>query len=158
MDMDKKEILRNIGFFSTLEEKDLLLIADISKEVNYEQGTTIFKEGEKAGSLFIVIDGTVKIYKDADFENKKVLASFSKMDVFGELSVFDELPRSATAVSSLNTKCLVINSSDLNKLMSENKEFTVRLLKQVIKTVSSRIRITNEKLQNNIFWGITASL
>lgn len=158
MDMDKKEILRNIGFFSTLEEKDLLLIADISKEVNYEQGTTIFKEGEKAGSLFIVIDGTVKIYKDADFENKKVLASFSKMDVFGELSVFDELPRSATAVSSLNTKCLVINSGDLNKLMSENQEFTVRLLKQVIKTVSSRIRITNEKLQNNIFWGITASL
>lgn len=158
MDMDKKEILRNVGFFSTLEEKDLLLIADISKEVNYEQGTTIFKEGEKAGSLFIVIDGTVKIYKDADFENKKVLASFSKMDVFGELSVFDELPRSATAVSSLNTKCLVINSCDLNKLMSENQEFTVRLLKQVIKTVSSRIRITNEKLQNNIFWGITASL
>lgn len=156
--MDKKEILRNIGFFSTLEEKDLLLISDISKEVNYEQGTTIFKEGEKAGSLFIVIDGTVKIYKDADFENKKVLASFSKMDVFGELSVFDELPRSATAVSSLNTKCLVINSGDLNKLMSENQEFTIRLLKQVIKTVSSRIRITNEKLQNNIFWGITASL
>lgn len=152
------EILKKVSFFSVLNDNDLLLLSDITKKIDYTEGTTIFKEGDKGGSLFIILEGTIKIYKETAGGPKKVLASLGKMDVFGELSVFDELPRSATAVVSTNSKCLMIDTDDLNIFMKDKPELTVRLLKEVIKTLSTRIRNTNEKLQNSIFWSLTTKL
>ena len=135
-----------------------MLISNIAKEENYNEGDTIFKEGDKGGSLIVILEGTVKIYKETVSGIKNVLASLDKNNMFGELSIFDELPRSATAVSATKSRCIVIKTDDLVTLMNNNQSLAVNLLKQVIKTLSNRIRNTNEKLHDNIFWGITAKL
>lgn len=155
--MIDKELLKQVSFFSRLSDDELEIIAKITKENTYKENFVIFREKEKGGVLFIIKEGNVKIYKEL-ISGKKTLASLKKGDVFGELSLFDNLPRSATAIASTESAILSIKNEDLSKMMELNTEFAYKLMRNAIQEVSLRLRETNEKMQENILWTLTAKL
>ena len=101
----------------------------------YSHGETIFKEGEKGDVMYVIQSGKVKISKNAS-SGDITMATLQSGEIFGEMALFDKLPRSASAVAEGDTRVLSI---DKKKLFSTIwKDPTVVL--KVIETMSSTIR------------------
>ena len=78
--------------------------------------------------------------------------------MFGEISIFDDLPRSASAVTYESCDLLSISAPELNKLLAYNTGLAVRLLRELVKNLSKRLRATNDHIQDYVLWGLTSKL
>jgi CRP-like cAMP-binding protein len=106
------------------------------KEIQYEQGTEIFKEGEIGDSMYIIQQGNIKIHK-----GDTTLAILKEKEVFGELSLLDADTRSATATADTDCTLYKIDQEPFYELMDERPE----VAKGFIKILCQRLRTMNEK-------------
>lgn len=109
----------------------------------FKNGQTIFQEGEFGREMFIILQGEIEIYRETEGK-KKSLAILGKGDIFGEMSLIDNFPRSASAVALSDSILLVINNILFKKLIDSNLEFA----KKIIKMLAIRIRNTNDIVIN----------
>lgn len=147
--MDRMDFLKTVDIFTQLDSGELKKLANIIQEKEYPEGETIFKESEPGDKVYIVQAGEVKIRKSlpAEAEKEEVrLARFKEGEIFGELSIFDEKPRSASAIASREAKLLVITKQDLDRLLDEDKGLGIKILLQIIRKISSRLRMTDESI------------
>lgn len=105
----------------------------------FPAGEIIFKEGSFGREMYILLEGEVEIYREIDGK-KRNLAILKKGDFFGEMSVIDKFPRSASAAAKTDIIVLVINGILFAKLLQTNIEFSNKIIKMLI----SRLRNTNE--------------
>ncbi len=156
--METIDILRKVGFFEGISDEDLLKINSIVEKHNLGVNEIIFSENAPGGEMFIILTGKIRIYRTDVSGSPKVLALLDPGQIFGELSIFDHLPRSATAIATEPTELLSIKAEKLNNLLNQDKTLGLVLLQQVIKNISVRLRQTNDRLQDRILWGFTAKL
>lgn len=130
-------MLRNVPIFSTLNNKQLKKIASGGKELTYVPGQTIVEEGAMGVGFFLILEGKVRVRK-----GKKTLAELKAGDFFGEMSLFDEQPRSATAEATVDTKCLGITAWSFIGMVKSNPDIAVNLMKEL----ASRLRVSNKAL------------
>ncbi len=107
-----------------------------------KSGETLFKEGEAGSEMFIIEDGTVEILKIAGGREKR-LALLEEGDFFGEMSVIEDLPRSATARAASDCRLLPIDASTFDQVLREHPEITIRIMRKL----SSRLRTHEEASQ-----------
>ncbi len=113
---------------------------------DYKDGSIIFKENSAGKEMYIIISGKVKIMKEKG-PVETILATLDEGDFFGEMSLFDNYPRSATAMASGDVKLLEINQKNFLKKISKDPSLAFRILEKM----SQRIRLTDEKILNHIF-------
>lgn len=106
-------------------------------------GTVLFREGEHGEQMYIIGGGHVRIVKsvgDADF----TIAHLGPGDCFGEMSLLDNQPRSATAVASEESRLLVLDKGTFEQMVREHGEIALRVMKRL----SQRLREANRHLLN----------
>ena len=108
----------------------------------YADGEIVFKEGDKGETMYVVQSGNVKITKKSDSGEEVILATLTNGDIFGEMALFDRMPRSATAVSSGKATILRIDKKKLFTTISRDPTMVFK----VLETMSQRIRTLNEEL------------
>ena len=101
----------------------------------YADGEIVFREGEKGDVMYVIQSGKVKIVKTSTSKDV-LLATLEKGDIFGEMALFDRLPRSATAVAESDTNILRIDKKKLFSTISKNPTVVLKILE----SMSSRIR------------------
>jgi len=110
---------------------------------NYKDGDSIFEEDSIGREMYIILTGKVKVIKKkGDVET--TLATLEEGDFFGEMSLFDNNPRSATVKALGNIKLLEINQKNFLKKISRDPSLAIRMLEKM----SQRIRKTDEKILN----------
>ena len=107
----------------------------------YKDGEIIVEEGSSSRSLFIIQSGKVKIFKGRG-EKETALALLGESDIFGEMSLFDASPRSATAKAVGETRVLAIDHEGLLKRIKMDPTLAFRIIRQM----SRRIRSLNTRL------------
>jgi CRP-like cAMP-binding protein len=137
-DKDKEpllDILAQVSLFNGLNRKLLrkLLIDLIPKE--YEAGEVIFSELDIGKALYIVVDGTVKIAKEVD-GNEKTLARLSSGSYFGELALINQTPRFASAVAETRSNLLIMYKSYFDDLIRSNNAISSRILLNLTEALS----------------------
>ena len=134
--IEKVLVLKSLNLFKETPENILADLAPLMKEMQYEQGTEIFKEGETGDCMYIIQQGNIKIHK-----GNTTLAILKEKEVFGELSLLDADTRSASATA--NTDCILykIDQEPFYELMDERPE----VAKGFIKILCQRLRTMNEK-------------
>ena len=134
--IEKVLVLKSLNLFKETPENILADLAPLMKEMQYEQGTEIFKEGETGDCMYIIQQGNIKIHK-----GNTTLAILKEKEVFGELSLLDADTRSASA--SADTDCILykIDQEPFYELMDERPE----VAKGFIKILCQRLRTMNEK-------------
>lgn len=137
-EMERVIVLKNTRLFEQTPENVLSSIAPIMKEVTYSDGQEIFAKGDIGDSMYIIYTGQVGIY-----DGKKQLALFDKGEIFGELSLLDTEPRSATTVAETDALVFRIDQEDFFELMEERDE----ILRNVLRILCQRIRVQNEKMR-----------
>jgi CRP-like cAMP-binding protein len=104
---------------------------------------TIFEEGEPGGVLYIVVNGRVAIERRGEHQGTAVrLATMEAYSSFGEMSLFNNYPRSASALTLEDTQVLKLNDKQLVTLIRQYPDMSLEL----IKVLSLRMRETNEQL------------
>ncbi len=144
--MEKYDMLRGVYFFQSLGEEAIHRIGDACHEESFEPGALIFVEGTKADKLYIILDGTVEVWKDYYAEEKDLLAVHSAGHLFGEMALIDDLPRSATVVARDATRLLSVGRVDFHRIISENSSVAL----SVMRSVSSMVRMSNESFVDNL--------
>jgi CRP-like cAMP-binding protein len=150
-------ILARMDLLKGLSQEDLQILGGLFQPSDWAEGDTIFREQDPGGSLFAIESGTVKIYKES-VTGRKVLASLSGGEIFGELSLFDRSPRSATGVASTGVRLWTLDGVRLTAAFAEHPQLGVRFLIQLVHQVGRRLRQTNERLQDHVLWGLTGRL
>jgi len=113
--------------------------------VEFEAGEFVFKEGELGTEMYIVQEGRVEILKDLQGESR-LLATLEKGDFFGEMSVLEDLPRTASVKAATDVKLLMINGSTFDQMLRSNPEIAVRMMRKL----SRRLRETDNMLRASI--------
>jgi CRP-like cAMP-binding protein len=108
-------------------------------------GEILFEEGTQGRELFIIQEGKVGIYKDTP-DGRVELAVVEKGGIIGEMSLLDNLPRSATVQAVEPCKALIINQASFDKIMQEIPVW----LQSIIKIVVSRLRDANKRVDQSV--------
>lgn len=136
------KILREIPIFQSLSDEHLSIISDGFKIYKVKKGKVIFYQYEESTDLYIILEGSVKASL-SDSEGKElVLNIFKKGDFFGELSLLDGKPRSATIVTTEDSIIGVLKREHFLKLLKNNPMISISLLSALVE----RIRMTDEML------------
>jgi CRP-like cAMP-binding protein len=131
------EMFRSVPLFRGLEDSDLKAIISLSKEMMFPAGETIVKEGDAGLGFYVIIDGQAEVRR----RGKKV-ADLRRGNFFGEMSLFDDQPRSADVIATEPTKCQVLLRWNFWSLVSKNK----KVVKGLFAEMARRLRATNEAL------------
>ncbi|MEM7356119.1 MAG: cyclic nucleotide-binding domain-containing protein [Acidobacteriota bacterium] len=113
-----------------------------SFSVEFKADEIIFEEGQLGTEMFIVQEGKVAILKRFK-ESQQQLALLGQGDFFGEMSVLEDLPRTATARAASDCRLLEINGSTFDQMLRKNPEIAVRMMRKL----SRRLRETDLRLR-----------
>jgi uncharacterized membrane protein len=145
IDPRHRELLSKIALFESLTNEDLDTLTLHLEEVVYEEGDVIFRQGDEGSSLFIVEDGAVEIgYGEGT--GRVVLTTLFNGQYFGELSLFDGSPRSATATALKHSELIRLDRDDLVDFVNKNPAAALRIIAEM----GERLRQTNELMSRRV--------
>ena len=135
--LEKTIILKSVDLFKSIPAENLSRVAQITNEVSYDANSSIFAEGDYGDSLFIVVDGNVRIHK-----GQQELAMLGKGTCLGEMALLDDEPRSADATVTEDSTLFQIEQEGFYEVMGSQSD----IMEGIIKLLTSRLRIANEKM------------
>jgi CRP-like cAMP-binding protein len=141
------EALRRAGLFQGVDPESVEALADEFETVDAPRGTVLFNEGEPGESLFVVLSGKVKLGRRSADGRENLVAIMGPADEFGELSLFDPGPRTATATAVTDARLARLPKAALQKWVMERPQIGMQLLR----VVSRRLRRSNTMLADLIF-------
>jgi len=133
---EKITLLQSTNIFSETPEAILSELAPLMQEMKLDEGTDVFKEDDPGDSMYIIYSGQVHIHR-----RKTTLATLRQNQVFGELSLLDAEPRSATATAKTYAILFKIEQEPFYKLVDSRPE----IARGFIKMLCGRLRTLNEK-------------
>lgn len=139
--VEKILFLKSIDLFSQISGEDLSQIAQITDEVHFEEGDDIFREGEPGDSLYLVIEGRVRIHRGGN-----EVALLGARQVFGEMALLDADARSASSTAVSVLTCLRISSDDFNEILAEKGEISIGIIRVLSRRLRLAIAELNERL------------
>ena len=125
---DAGSMIGSVPFFSGLKPKDRKALLAQGKEISYKAGNTIVAEGTTGVGFFLILEGKAEVRRKG-----KVLATLSRGQFFGEMSLIDDLPRSADVIALQPTKCWAITSWSFASVVKVHPELALGMLKEVVK-------------------------
>jgi CRP-like cAMP-binding protein len=141
-------VLRRCALFESLSAEQVEKVAEIATERHVAEGQPIFREGSTGDEMYVVVAGTVRISKEIPGAGEEALTLLGPGSYFGEMAAIDDAPRSADAVAHTACGLLAIRREDLDRLMFLDKDLAYAVLWAFVRTLSSRLRETTEKLRS----------
>lgn len=139
-----------------LSSSELRLLAGFSQEQKFRRGDVIFREGDPGDTLYIILNGQIRISKYIPGVGEEALAILDRGEFFGEMSLVDGSPRSADAiVHSDEATVITINQRVLTDILSREPESALRFLKILCRMMSKRLREINLKIYQ---WHLMAGM
>ena len=126
----KTELLRHVPLFAACGGKQLEQIGQLADEIDVPAGTTLMKEGERAGEFFVIVDGTVRVEQGG-----KILRTLRAGDFLGEIALVDGGPRTATAITESPSRLLVVAHREFHTLMQDHPAISMAILEALARRV-----------------------
>jgi CRP-like cAMP-binding protein len=142
--------LRNIGLFGALPEKVLEHLAAQLEVLEVPSGTYLFREGEAASCMFVVLRGDIEVLKKAKGGQDTRVAVLGPSDWVGEMGIIDVQPRSATVLSASPARLIRITAADLDRLYRFDVKAYALIVLNIAREMSRRLRVADAILADFI--------
>jgi CRP/FNR family cyclic AMP-dependent transcriptional regulator len=136
-------ILREIGLFGALADEVLEHISNILQTMRVEAGGYIFKEGEPAREFYVVLDGEIEVLKKSRSGRDTRVAILGPHDCFGEMSIVDMQPRSATVRALGPARLMRVTTEDMDGLYRHDLKSYTLIVLNIARDLSRRLRVTD---------------
>jgi len=142
-----RNFVRQVPLFADLNEEDAAKIASIAHTKSYPKDHLLFERGEEGSEFLVVTEGRLKVIFLSEDGRELTLTILGPFQSFGEVSLLDDSPRSASAVALSELKVLSINKRDFRTLLESNPRICISLLI----LMSRRLRDLTEDTAGLIF-------
>jgi len=140
-------MLSGLDIFSELDTPALYLLVKHFKEHVYEQSEVIFKDGSIGNSMMLIASGEVRVSQTSESNMEEALVVLKRGEIFGEMALIEDLPRSATTIAHTNVITLEISRSDFLNYIHQDTKSGVKILLRLCQILSARLRETDVKLK-----------
>ncbi len=120
--------LENVPIFADLDDPELKKIEKLGLRKRYKKGNIVVLEKEMGAALFVIISGKVKIVRTDEDGREVILSIFGPGEFFGEMSLLDGHPRSASVVALMKAELFMIHRRDFLQLLHEHPQVAISLL------------------------------
>lgn len=144
------EMLAGIEFFEMLEEDDRVALSDVIDYEKLDTGQVLFQTGEPGDALYIVRSGEIELYIKDTAGQKIVLNVVRPSEMFGELSLLDSGPRSATAIALSETELLVLDRDDLLLLFQKKPDAALHMLAAMSSMTRKADQLLRTRVSRNV--------
>jgi uncharacterized membrane protein len=140
------EALRSVPLFASLGDESAGRLRELLELELRPAGSVLFRKGERGGAMYLIEGGRVRIHiKDRDGEDV-TLAELASGDFFGEMSILDGKPRSATATVAEDARLAVLSRGDFHDFLRRSPEVALSMLA----AITDRLRHTDEMLRQRV--------
>ena len=142
------EELKHIAVLQAMDDGALVRLAAALEEKDYVDGQTVFSEGDPGDSMYFIVKGCIRIEKRAQATStvRKTLTVLEAGDYFGEMSLLDQKPRSASAVAAGGATILKLSKASFDQMQGRSSAAGMSVLFAMIRTSSERIRRLSAQL------------
>src|SRR5580765_1295551 len=152
--MSHVELLSGIPMFQDLGAEDLAILGDSLVERRFSAGAVIMNLGDAGTSMFLVAEGHVNIFLPGEASRRISLKDVARGEYFGELALFDDKPRSASALATSDAVLLELSRETLSRYLVQRPGGAMTLLR----TLAGRLRATNEMLSQRAAKNVVAEI
>jgi two-component system, sporulation sensor kinase E len=145
------EVLRSTPLFSGLRDEDYCELARLGVRETFKDDTIIITEGEPGETLYIIEKGAVRVEKGTIEKQQEILASLDEGACFGEMSLIDSEPRSASVRTTEDVTVIAFSRGELDRLFATHPDAQRILLANLVRILALRLRRVNESLIQNIY-------
>jgi len=144
--MDRPLLLQKLPLFAELKSEDLVHLAQKLQVRRLRQGESVFEKGDVGTTMFVIASGRVDIVLPSADADPVLLKEIGPGEYFGELSLFDDKPRSASARCSTQVELLELDRTTLTEYLAGRPHAALAILH----TMSERLRETNALLSSSV--------
>ncbi|MDB6067361.1 MAG: transcriptional regulator, Crp/Fnr family [Pedosphaera sp.] len=141
--------LRHVKVLACLNDEQLERFIKIMEVQHVPQGTLLARQGEPGNAMYLVLEGELRAHTMVD-GHEIAVGTLNGGDFFGEISLFDQGPRSAEVIAARDTTVLKICASDFEKFAYETPDLAAPFLLAIAKTFTCRMRIDNKRYHDSI--------
>jgi len=141
------EQLRHVPLLRGLTDVQLAELSRTARTHRFDPDQIVFLQGEPGDTVHIILRGQVKVVTTSRAGHEAILAFLTEGESFGEMSLLDDLPRSATIQATMPTTTLSLRKGDFHKLLREAPDLSLRLLR----ALARRLRETGMLVQDAAF-------
>jgi CRP-like cAMP-binding protein len=138
--------LREIGLFGALSDEILDHLCRTLHQKRVGAGEAVFREGDPAREMYVLIDGEMEVLKKSRRGRDQRVAILGPSDTFGEMSVIDMQPRSATVRALAPSRVLRMSTEDMDALYRHDLKSYTLIVLNVARELSRRLRVTDSIL------------
>jgi CRP/FNR family cyclic AMP-dependent transcriptional regulator len=135
--------LRDVGLFGALSDEFLEHLVSTLSVVNILPGDNVFKEGDPAREMYVVLDGEIEVLKKSRRGRETRVAILGPNDCFGEMSIIDMQPRSATVRALGPARLLRITTEEMDALYRHDLKSYTLIVLNIARDLSRRLRVTD---------------
>ena len=140
---DKILLLKKIEMFEGLTVSELAAVGSVAEEVRFQPGEVVIKRGEMGETMYLMISGEVSVHIGDESGSEIEVDRIKAGDYFGEMALFEDIPRSATIRTETESRLLVLHKQEFNEIVREYPQIALT----ICKVLSSRIRTLHEKIK-----------
>jgi CRP-like cAMP-binding protein len=149
--------LREVRLFKDIAEPELATLAATLRERPLKRGQVLVREAEAGEEMFVVLRGSMVISKAVTGRVEQVLARIGPGDFFGEMSLFDRSPRSATVQADSDATLLVLDREALRRLTEQSPRAAAAFFQALVQVFIERLRASGDLVAEVTRWGLEAT-
>jgi diguanylate cyclase (GGDEF)-like protein len=154
---EEMTFLKSVSLFNSFSVKELNTVYECLKVLEIKKDEKLFTEGDEGDEFFIVKSGIIASSIKCQDGSQREIAVFRPKDFFGEMSIFENAPRSATCYSKEDSLLYKFQKSDFFKLLGTHPDFAIRIMYKMLNITTQRLRNTGNFLSDMVRWGNEAS-
>ncbi len=149
--------LREVRLFKDIAEPELKILGQSLQERPLRRGQIICREGDPGEEMFVVRTGSILISKAVTGNVEQVLARIGPGDFFGEMSLFDRSPRSATVQTDSDVTLLALDREGLRRMTELNPKAAAAFFHALVLIFIERLRASGDLVAEVTRWGLEAT-
>jgi diguanylate cyclase (GGDEF)-like protein len=145
--------LKSVDIFSLLSEGEIDEIRAHLEDINVDAGSVLFRQGDEGNELYIVRLGSRATSIDLPDGKSREIAVFKSGDFFGEMSIFENAPRSATCTAREKSELLVLHQRSIFRIIENHPTAAQKIMYRMLNITTQRLRNTGDFLFDMVQWG-----
>jgi len=149
--------LSETPLFSELNEKEFTIVASALEPIFVKKGDPIFREGDDGKDMFILYSGSIKAFGTQSDGNQRLLFDLKQRgDLFGEMAMVTNEPRSMTICAAENSVVLIFRITDFFRIISQHPIIGFKILKAIVIIENQKLEQSSDSYNDLVRWGETA--